>query len=91
MNLAYKMGDKIHSQSEHLSTKYLGTGPEATRSFQWLLNKHREGLAKYLEQHDQISFFAMAENETKARIRFCILERMLQPAGLPPYGVEVED
>lgn len=90
MNRADKMGDRynIHSQLEHLQSKYIGTGHADTTKYEWLTNQHRDSLASYLGHYDKLSFFAITENETKARIRFAIMERMLQPAGPPPEKVE---
>merc|ERR1719495_2242802 len=31
-----------------------------------------------------INYFALAENESKARLRFNLVEKMLQPCGPPP-------
>lgn len=84
------MGDRynIHSQLEHLQSKYIGTGHADTTKFEWLVNQHRDSFASYLGHHDLLSFFALAENESKARIRFNLMEKMLQPCGPPPEKPE---
>lgn len=43
------MGDRynIHSQLEHLQSKYIGTGHADTNKWEWLTNQHRDRL--YLE------------------------------------------
>ena len=78
----------IYSQLEHLQSKYIGTGHSDTSKFEWLLNQHRDSFASYLGHHDLVSFFAIAENETKARIRFNLLHKMLQPCGPPPEKLD---
>ena len=85
-----KMGDRynIHSQLEHLQSKYIGTGHADTTKFEWMVNQHRDSFASYLGHHDLLSFFALAENESKARIRFNLMEKMLQPCGPPPEKPE---
>jgi splicing factor 3B subunit 5 len=35
-----------------------------------------------------LNYFALAENEAKARVRFNLMERMLQPCGPPPERPE---
>nr|CAD7417633.1 unnamed protein product [Timema cristinae] len=47
------MGDRynIHSQLEHLQSKYIGTGHADTTKFEWLVNQHRDS------SHSQIYFF----------------------------------
>jgi len=37
---------------------------------------------------DLLNYFSIAENETKARVRFSCMERMLQPCGPPPERME---
>lgn len=38
------MGDRynIHSQLEHLQSKYIGTGHADTTKWEWLVNQHRQ-------------------------------------------------
>jgi len=84
------MGDRynIHSQLEHLQSKYIGTGHSDTNKWEWLTNQHRDSYASYMGHFDVLNFFAIAENESKARIRFNLMERMLQPCGPPPERPE---
>jgi len=44
--------------------------------------------ASYMGHFDMLNYFAIAENETKARVRFSCMERMLQPCGPPPERME---
>lgn len=85
-----KMGDRynIHSQLEHLQSKYIGTGHADTTKYEWLTNQHRDSLASYLGHYDLLSYYSIAENEAKARVRFNLLEKMLQPCGPPPEKPE---
>lgn len=80
------MGDRynIHSQLEHLQSKYIGTGHADTTKFEWLVNQHRDSCSSYLGHPDLLNYFAISENETKARVRFNLMEKMLQPCGPPP-------
>jgi splicing factor 3B subunit 5 len=77
-------GDRynIHSQLEHLQSKYIGTGHADTTKYEWLTNQHRDSLASYLGHSDMLSYFAITENESKARIRFQLMEKILQPCGV---------
>nr|CAD7416928.1 unnamed protein product [Timema poppensis] len=86
----HKMGDRynIHSQLEHLQSKYIGTGHADTTKFEWLVNQHRDSYASYMGHFDLLNFFAISENEAKARVRFNLMERMLQPCGPPPEKPE---
>jgi hypothetical protein len=38
----------------------------------------------------QLNFISLAENESKARVRFALLEKMIQPCG-PPADKKQED
>jgi len=44
--------------------------------------------ASYMGHFDMLNYFSIAENETKARVRFSCMERMLQPCGPPPERME---
>ena len=67
------MGERynIHSQLEHLQSKYIGTGHADTSKFEWATNQHRDTYASYMGHFDMMNYFAIAENESKARIRYC--------------------
>lgn len=55
---------------------------------EWAVNQHRDSLASYVGHHNLMEFFAIAENESKARVKFNFLQKMLQPCGLPPVKAE---
>ncbi|KAG5680853.1 hypothetical protein PVAND_010334 [Polypedilum vanderplanki] len=80
----------IHSQLEHLQSKYIGTGHSDTLKWEWLTNIHRDSLSSYIGHYDQLSYFAIAENECKARVRFNLIEKIIQPCG-PPEKISEND
>merc|ERR1712184_99663 len=79
--LLNKMGERynIHSQLEHLQSKYIGTGHADTTKYEWATNQHRDSCASYMGHFDLMNHFAIAENESKARIRLNLMEKMIQP------------
>lgn len=78
----------IHSQLEHLQSKYIGTGHADTSKFEWLVNQHRDTYASYIGHDNMLSLFSIVENETKGRVRFNLMRKMLQPCGPPPEKPE---
>ena len=50
------MGERynIHSQLEHLQSKYIGTGQSDTSKFEWLTNQHRDSNASYMGHYDLV-------------------------------------
>ena len=80
------MGDRYHilSQMEHLQSKYVGTGHADTSKWEWLLQQHRDSLASIVMHNDLLSYVSIAENETRARMRFNLMFRMIAPCGPPP-------
>merc|ERR1712223_2253799 len=80
------MGERynIHSQLEHLQSKYIGTGHADTTKYEWATNQHRDTYASYMGHFDMMNYFSIAENESKARVRFNLMEKMIQPCGPPP-------
>ena len=81
-----KMGDRynILSQMEHLQSKYMGTGHADTTKFEWAVHQHRDTFASLMGHTDLTNHLAISENESKARVKFNLLEKMLQPCGPPP-------
>ncbi|UJR20532.1 hypothetical protein I4U23_023659 [Adineta vaga] len=84
------MGDRynIHSQLEHLQSKYVGTGHGDTAKWEWATNIHRDTYASYIGHFDMLSHIALCENESKARVRFQLLKKMIQPCGPPHEKME---
>ena len=41
---------------------------------EWVVNQHRDTLASYIGHHNLMEFFAIAENESKARVKFNFLQ-----------------
>ncbi|KAK1943458.1 Splicing factor 3B subunit 5 [Phytophthora citrophthora] len=78
----------INRQWEHLQAKYVGTGHADTTKFEWAVNQHRDTLASHLGHSDMMAYFAVAENESMGRVRYNMLEKMLQPCGPPPQKEE---
>uniref|UniRef100_M4C4L0 Splicing factor subunit n=2 Tax=Peronosporaceae TaxID=4777 RepID=M4C4L0_HYAAE len=78
----------INRQWEHLQAKYVGTGHADTTKFEWTVNQHRDTLASHLGHSDLLAYFAVAENESMGRVRYNMLEKMLQPCGPPPQKEE---
>ncbi|KAF9345564.1 hypothetical protein BGX26_002984 [Mortierella sp. AD094] len=74
----------LNSQLEHLQSKYVGTGHADTSKYEWGVNQARDTYASYIGHYPMISYFAIAENESIARVKFNIAEKMLHPCGPPP-------
>ena len=43
---------------------------------EWVVNQHRDTFASYIGHHYMLEFFAVAENESKARVKFSFLQVM---------------
>ena len=41
---------------------------------EWLVNQHRDSAASYIGHYNLLDFFALVENEPKARVRFNLLQ-----------------
>ncbi|EDO26019.1 predicted protein, partial [Nematostella vectensis] len=53
---------------------------------EWLVNQHRDSASAYIGHGNLLDYFALAENETKARVRFNLLEVNYVDTGLPTMG-----
>ncbi|KAI8598114.1 splicing factor 3B subunit 10-domain-containing protein, partial [Dissophora ornata] len=64
----------LNSQLEHLQSKYVGTGHADTSKYEWGVNQARDTYASYIGHYPMLSYFAVAENESIARVKFNITE-----------------
>ncbi|KAJ1822474.1 Splicing factor 3B subunit 5, partial [Coemansia sp. RSA 2671] len=74
----------MHSQTEQLHARHIGTGNADTTKHQWLTNQHRDTLAHYVSDDSLATYISIAEGESAARTKFNMLQRMRQPCGPPP-------
>lgn len=51
---------------------------------EWVVNHHRDSTASHIGHSDMLAYFAVAEGEALGRMRYTLLEKMLQPVGPPP-------
>ena len=51
--------------------------------YEWLTNQHRDTYASHVGHYDQLSYYAVAQNESIGRLRLQFLENMIAPCG--PY------
>ena len=48
---------------------------------EWLTNQHRDTYASHVAHYDQLSYYAVAQNESIGRARLQFLQKMIQPCG----------
>ncbi|WFD35990.1 hypothetical protein MCUN1_002861 [Malassezia cuniculi] len=73
-----------NQQLEHLHSKYPGTiHPDVTR-YEWATHQQRDTAALIMASNPLMSLVAISDGECKARSKFEMVERMLQPCGPPP-------
>ncbi len=68
----------------HVQNRFVGTGHSDTTKFEWATNQHRDTLASNLGHPDMLRFISVAQSESIGRVRYQLLEKMLQPCGRPP-------
>ncbi|KAJ7264980.1 splicing factor 3B subunit 5/RDS3 complex subunit 10 [Mycena haematopus] len=73
-----------NTQLEHLHARYTGTGHGDLSKYDWVTHQHRDTLASIVGHPTLTSFLAIADGESKGRIKFEMTEKMLQPCGPPP-------
>lgn len=85
-NSKLRMGDRFNilSQMEHLQSKYQGTGHADATKFEWAVHQHRDTFSSLMGHQDFTNYLAISKKESKARVKFNMLEKMLQPCGPPP-------
>ena len=81
----------INKSWDHVQNRFVGTGSAETTKFEWLSNQHRDTLASNIGHNDMLSFIAVAQSDSVGRVRYQLLEKMLQPVGRPPAKKGDED
>lgn len=76
--------------NEQLKQRFLGTGHADLTKYEFLTNQHRDTAASVVGHYDQLSYYAVAQNESVGRVRLDFLESMVQPCGLPPKTKDVD-
>ena len=51
---------------------------------EWATNQHRDVLASHVGHFDHLSYLSVAQNQSIARVRHDLIDKMLQPCGRPP-------
>ena len=46
---------------------------------EWLVNQHRDSAASYIGHYNLLDYFALVENESRARTKFNLLEVIILP------------
>eukprot|EP00759_Apiculatamorpha_spiralis_P004157 PhF_6_TR12489/c0_g1_i1/m.19622/K12832/SF3B5, SF3B10; splicing factor 3B subunit 5 len=80
-----KPGQATAAHMEHLISRVTGTLHADASKFDICVEQQRDTLASCVGHPYMVSYIATAENESHARIRSRLLDRMLQPCGpVPP-------
>ncbi|CAE7109641.1 unnamed protein product [Rhizoctonia solani] len=73
-----------NTQLEHLHARYTGTGHADITKYEWLTHQHRDTSASIVGHPPLTTYLSIADGEATGRVRFEMIERMLQPCGPPP-------
>ena len=76
--------------TEQLKARYIGTGSADQSKYEFLTNQHRDTYASHLGHYDQLSYMAVAQNESVGRMRIQFLEKMYLPCGKPPPTKDID-
>lgn len=76
--------------TDSLKVRYLGTGEADQSKYEFMTNQHRDTYASHLGHYDQLSYMAVAQNESIGRMRLRFLEKMVQPCGPPPPTKDID-
>lgn len=57
---------------------------------EFVTNHHRDSIASAVGHYDMLAYLSAGQNEAPGRVRFRMLDRMLQPCGPPPASDVVE-
>uniref|UniRef100_A0AC35TIV6 Splicing factor 3B subunit 5 n=1 Tax=Rhabditophanes sp. KR3021 TaxID=114890 RepID=A0AC35TIV6_9BILA len=81
----------VLAQLEHLHLKFVGTLNSDSTKWECMTSQHRDTLASIIGHQDHLTFVSIAQNKTKARVRFELMQKMIQPCGPPPERSALDD
>lgn len=76
--------------TEQLKARYVGTGHADMSKYEWISNQHRDTYASHVSHYDQLSYYAVAQNDSIGRTRLQFLEKMILPCGPPPPPKDID-
>lgn len=62
-----------------------------TLASDWAVNIQRDSIASYIGHPSMLTYFGTALNESPARVRYNLMQRMVSPCGPPPAKEEEEE
>ena len=74
----------INKSYDQIQGRFVGVGHADSTKHEWAVNQHRDTLASNIGHYDMLSFIAVAQSDSIGRVRYQLLEKMLQPVGVPP-------
>jgi splicing factor 3B subunit 5 len=76
--------------AEQLKARYIGTGHADMTKHEFMVNQHRDTYASHVGHYDQLSYMAVATNESIGRQKLEFLTKMIQPCGPPPPQKDID-
>ena len=73
------MDDKRQVNWNNVQNKHVGTGNADTSKLEWATNQMRDTIASNIGHHDMMSYISVAQSDSIGRVRYQLLEKMLQP------------
>ena len=74
------MDEKRQVNWANVQNKHVGTGGADTSKMEWATNQMRDTIASNVGHADMLSYIAVAQSDSIGRVRYQLLEKMLQPA-----------
>jgi splicing factor 3B subunit 5 len=76
---------------DHLQQRFIGTGHADLTRWEWAVHQHRDSYCSYVSHEGLLDFFAIAQGQTRQRVRYEMLKKMIKPVGNqpPPPGAQL--
>jgi len=69
----------LQAQLDHLQQRFIGTGHADLTRYEWAVNQHRDSLCSYISHEGLLDFFAIAYGQTRQRVRYNFIKKMIKP------------
>ena len=86
----FNVNASLSRNYDHLQKKYIGTGRPTTTKYEWAEEQLRDSLCSYVGSNSMLSYFAIAENESKQRVKARLMDKMVTPVQGPKPAVDLD-
>ena len=69
---------------DHLQQRWIGTGHADLSRWEWAVHQQRDSYTTYISRASLLDYFAIAHGQTRQRVRYEFIKKMVKPVANQP-------